>query len=213
MKIELVDLSDNNRNACFNLKVASDQAQYIASNEESWKEAKANDSVARPFLICCDGKPVGFTMFAFDEDYEDPNDRYWLWRFMIDEASQGKGYGTAALQGIIRFLSLMAQTISAYPPKRAIQPHCRYITRPVFVIPESGTVKRSCYSWIYNSRIAVRTGVQRPVHEDCFISSLFYSSSFCRPGVRVPAAQPRKAKRPHRALPHRRKGALQNNAE
>ena len=103
MKIELVDLSDNNRNACFDLKVASDQAQYIASNEESWKEAKANDSVARPFLICCDGKPVGFTMFAFDEDYEDPNDRYWLWRFMIDEASQGKGYGTAALQGIIQY--------------------------------------------------------------------------------------------------------------
>ncbi len=29
-------------------------------------------------------------MFAFDEDYEDPDDRYWLWRFMIDEKLQGK---------------------------------------------------------------------------------------------------------------------------
>ena len=42
-------------------------------------------------------------MFAFDEDYEDPNDRYWLWRFMIDKAFQGKGCGTAALQEIIRY--------------------------------------------------------------------------------------------------------------
>ena len=46
---------------------------------------------------------IGFTMFAFDEDYEDPNDRYWLWRFMIDESFQGKGYGTAALQVIIQY--------------------------------------------------------------------------------------------------------------
>ena len=42
-------------------------------------------------------------MFAFDEDYEDPNDRYWLWRFMIDERYQRKGYGTAALKVILDY--------------------------------------------------------------------------------------------------------------
>ena len=77
--------------------------QYIASNEDSWKAARDNEKVARPFAIYCDDKMIGFTMFAFDEDYEDPNDRYWLWRFMIDERLQGKGYGTAALQVIIRY--------------------------------------------------------------------------------------------------------------
>ena len=65
--------------------------------------AKENEKVARPFAICCDGKIVGFSMFAFDEDYEDPNDRYWLWRFMIDERFQGKGYGTEALKVIIQY--------------------------------------------------------------------------------------------------------------
>ena len=35
--------------------------------------------------------------------YDDPDDRYWLWRFMIDEDSQGKGYGTAALRVIIQY--------------------------------------------------------------------------------------------------------------
>lgn len=103
MNVELEDLSEKNANQCFQLKVASDQTQYNASNEESWKTAKKNEKIARSFSICCDGKPVGFAMFAFDENDEDPNGRYWLWRFMIDEKYQGKGCGTAALQTIIRY--------------------------------------------------------------------------------------------------------------
>ena len=80
MRVELIDLSEDNMKQCFKLKVASDQEQYIASNEDSWKAAKENEKVARPFVLISDGKIVGFTMFAFDENYEDPNDRYWLWR-------------------------------------------------------------------------------------------------------------------------------------
>ncbi len=103
MNIELIGLTEENLQRCFALKVAGDQTQYIASNEASWNEAKENEDVARPFAIYSDGNMVGFTMFAFDEAYENPNDRYWLWRFMIDEKLQGKGYGTAALQEIIRY--------------------------------------------------------------------------------------------------------------
>ena len=103
MKIELRELTEENLQQCFGLKVAEDQKQYIDSNENSWNAAKENADVARPFAIYCDGKMAGFTMFAFDEEYEDPSDRYWLWRFMIDEALQGKGYGKAALQVIIQY--------------------------------------------------------------------------------------------------------------
>ena len=103
MNVELKELTEENLQQCFALKVSSDQAQYIASNEESMNAAKENADVARPFAIYCDGKMVGFTMFAFDEEYEDPNDRYWLWRFMIDESLQGKGYGKAALKVIIKY--------------------------------------------------------------------------------------------------------------
>ena len=42
-------------------------------------------------------------MFAFDPEEEDEDDRYWLWRFMIDRSEQGKGYGQAALQEIIKY--------------------------------------------------------------------------------------------------------------
>lgn len=102
MNIELMSLTEEKLQQCFGLKVASDQKQYIASNEDSWNTAKENKGIARPFAIYSDGKMVGFTMFAFDENYEDPDDRYWLWRFMIDEELQGNGYGTAALQVIIK---------------------------------------------------------------------------------------------------------------
>ena len=42
-------------------------------------------------------------MFAFELTSSDPNDRYWLWRFMIDRNFQGKGYGSAALEKIIDY--------------------------------------------------------------------------------------------------------------
>ena len=103
MNIELRNITEENLQQCFALRVADDQTQYIASNADSWKTAKENPAVARPFAVYCDGKMVGFTMFAFDEDYEDPDDRYWLWRFMIDKDLQGKGYGNAALQVIIQY--------------------------------------------------------------------------------------------------------------
>ena len=103
MTVELIKLTEENLQQCFELKVANGQAQYIASNFDSWIAAKENENVARPFAIYCDGEMVGFTMFAFDEDYKDPDDRYWLWRFMIDEKLQGKGYGIAALNVIIQY--------------------------------------------------------------------------------------------------------------
>ena len=51
--------------------MAQDQAEYISSNESSLKEAEENADIARPFAIYIDDKMVGFTMLAFDEEYED----------------------------------------------------------------------------------------------------------------------------------------------
>ena len=81
------------------------QKQFIASNRKSLETAakEENREIARPFAIYADGEVVGFTMFAFELTSSDPNDRYWLWRFMIDKNSQGKGYGAAALEKIIDY--------------------------------------------------------------------------------------------------------------
>ena len=103
MNIELRPLSDANKEECFRLKVSEAQAENIASNAGSFEAAKEHPDVARPFVIYADGIAVGFTMFAFDLKCEDPNDRYWLWRFMIDEKYQGRGYGKEALNNIVTY--------------------------------------------------------------------------------------------------------------
>ena len=103
MRIELKPVDQYNKSDCIRLKVTKAQSEYIASNESSLEAAAENSDVARPFMIYSDGIAVGFTMFAFEPDYEDPDDRYWLWRFMIDEKYQGQGYGKEALKHIISY--------------------------------------------------------------------------------------------------------------
>ena len=103
MKIELRPIDETNREDCIRLKVSKSQVDYIATNKESLEAAAENAEVARPFVIYAGDIPVGFTMFAFEPDYEDPGDRYWLWRFMIDEKLQGRGIGKEALKQIILY--------------------------------------------------------------------------------------------------------------
>ena len=105
MNLELRIIDDTNKDEVVLLEVSDSQKKYIASNKESLEAAGSEEykNIARPFAIYADDKLVGFTMFAFEVDYEDPNDRYWLWRFMIDKNFQGKGYGSAALEKIIEY--------------------------------------------------------------------------------------------------------------
>ena len=104
--IKLEPMNDTNREAVLALTVREDQP-FVAPNDVSLRQAdEANaehPGVARPFAIYADEKPVGFCMFVFNPEEEDEDDRYWVWRFMIDRREQGKGYGQAALQEIIRY--------------------------------------------------------------------------------------------------------------
>lgn len=103
MKIELRKINESNKAEIIFMTVAEEQRGYIASNESSLTEAEQCPEISRPFGIYADGKAVGFTMFAFDENNDDPHDKYWLWRFMIDKNLQGRGYGKSALTEIIKY--------------------------------------------------------------------------------------------------------------
>ena len=102
MNIHLIPVSDENREAVLSLSAREDQP-FCAPNDYSLQQAEECQDVARPFAIFAEDKLVGFCMFAFDSEAEDEEDRYWLWRFMIDQNEQGKGYGQAALAEIIRY--------------------------------------------------------------------------------------------------------------
>ena len=106
MKIKLVPVDNDNKDAVLALSVRDDQP-FVAPNDVSLKQAaEANEEqpgAARPFGIYADDALVGFCMFAFAPEEDDPEERYWLWRFMIDKNEQGKGYGQAALREIIKY--------------------------------------------------------------------------------------------------------------
>ena len=106
MSILLKPIDETNREAVLALSVRKDQP-FVAPNDVSLRQAEEvneeHPGVARPFAIYADDKLVGFCMFVFAPETEDPDDRYWLWRFMIDQNEQDKGYGQAALQEIIRY--------------------------------------------------------------------------------------------------------------
>jgi len=86
---------DTVRTIC-NLHVSESQKQFVAPNAVSIAEAHFTKE-AWFRAIYADEVPVGFVML-----WEDPTEgRYFLWRFMIDEKFQDRGYGRRALELVI----------------------------------------------------------------------------------------------------------------
>lgn len=95
------------------LRVAENQRCFVSANDRSIIEAyitlTANGQVF-PFGIYEDDTPVGFLMIGFgiDDDWDDApavaTDNYNLWRLMIDERYQKKGYGREAVKLALEFI-------------------------------------------------------------------------------------------------------------
>ena len=79
------------------LKVAPGQEQFVASNAVSIAQAHFHPEVAWFRGIYAGDTPVGFVMLEDDQGARS----YSLWRFMIDAAHQGKGYGRRAIERVI----------------------------------------------------------------------------------------------------------------
>jgi len=80
----------------------------VADNVRSIAEAHFSPS-AWMRAVYADDKPIGFIMTHTGSDYEDGIDcpGVFLWRFMIAEPYQGKGYGKRALEKLIQHLKAM----------------------------------------------------------------------------------------------------------
>jgi diamine N-acetyltransferase len=96
MSVELQAMTKDNVAAVFDLRVAPDQQDYVASNAWSLAQALAEYDIAWPRAIVADGTVVGFLMLEIDPDEENGRP-FWLWRLMIDANQQRRGYGRAAL--------------------------------------------------------------------------------------------------------------------
>ncbi len=95
------------------LSVREDQRTFVAANDISIIEAYTaitGNGVALPFGIFDEDKPVGFLMIGFDKDdyWEDApqiaDGNYNLWRLMIDQKYQHRGYGKKAVELALEFV-------------------------------------------------------------------------------------------------------------
>ena len=106
------------------LRVRPDQTDFVADNTQSVVEAYLALSVggyAFPFGIFDGDTPVGFLMIGFGTE----NDRwesepqvnqgnYSLWRLMIDEKHQGRGYGKQAIRLALDFVKTFPRGPAEY---------------------------------------------------------------------------------------------------
>ncbi|NWF61643.1 MAG: GNAT family N-acetyltransferase [Fischerella sp.] len=102
MVITLREINQNNWKECIRLKTTEEQEKFVASNLYSLAESKFYPSSV-PLGIYHHETMVGFMMYdRMDSGYQ--NSGYFIWRFMIDKSHQGKGYGKAAMQAVIKLL-------------------------------------------------------------------------------------------------------------
>jgi diamine N-acetyltransferase len=94
--VSLREISDDNRAAVANLRVAPGQERFVATVTKSFTDAAAAERYPFMRAIYVGDEPVGFLMVAEDDD---PTAAWphFLWRFLIDARHQGRGYGRAAL--------------------------------------------------------------------------------------------------------------------
>jgi diamine N-acetyltransferase len=101
--VSLRPIDESNRGAVEALTVSSIQDQFVAGVADSLVEA-VEDPGGRAiyWAIYAEEIPVGFVMISDEVDGPDYIAQY-LWRLLIDQRYQGRGYGTAALDLVVAY--------------------------------------------------------------------------------------------------------------
>ena len=110
--LHLVKADKENFWPLMDLRVTKDQENFVASNAVSLAQAYdtlADSKFVQAFGIWDGETPVGFAMIGHkSEEYEEMADvyrrSYCLWRFMIDQRYQKRGYGRDALKLLLDYV-------------------------------------------------------------------------------------------------------------
>ncbi len=115
--VTLRPVSRDNISAVCQLRVADDQADFVATNARSIAEAYVEPTF-RPFGIYANDELVGFTMYGFDVRVG----RWWVVRLMIDARYQGRGYGRRAMELLLPLMLAqegMDEIVTSFVPGNA----------------------------------------------------------------------------------------------
>ena len=99
--VSLCEITDRNREAVVGLRVAASQDAYVSSVADSLEEARDSPE-GNPWYraIYADAQPVGFVMLSWNVTPDPPRviGPWFLWKLLIDERRQGRGYGRVAVK-------------------------------------------------------------------------------------------------------------------
>jgi diamine N-acetyltransferase len=95
-EITLRELTKENLGDVMKLVVAEDQERFVAPNTVSVAQAYVHEN-AWPRAVYSGDELVGFVMLSIDREKAE----YWIWRLMIGERHQRRGYGSATVRAVI----------------------------------------------------------------------------------------------------------------
>jgi diamine N-acetyltransferase len=105
--VHLRAVTNDNRAAVEALSVTAQQSDYVAGVAESIVEAAEYPDAKPAYWGLYDGEtPVGFVMISDGITVENPSylGPYYLWRLLVDQGQQGRGYGAAAIRLVVDYL-------------------------------------------------------------------------------------------------------------
>ena len=98
--VQLKPVTGDNLDEVLALKVHESQKGYVSTAAESLAQAYVYSETAFPFAVYHGKEIVGFIMMGYYEEKQ----YYTLWKLLIDERYQHRGYGRKALELGIGFL-------------------------------------------------------------------------------------------------------------
>jgi diamine N-acetyltransferase len=102
--LHLKTITKDNWWKAISLRVREDQVKFVASNAVSLAQLNFLENFHAKGIYH-DEEMIGFTLYGIDEyDHE-----YWIYRMMIDQKHQGKGYGIEAIKLVIEDIRAMKE--------------------------------------------------------------------------------------------------------
>lgn len=98
--ITLKKIDEDNYRKVLAIKMNEEQDKFVAPNVVSLAQAYVFYHIAKPFAIYNGDEVIGFMMLDWDEEEREAG----IWRFMIAEEHQNKGYGRKAMECAINII-------------------------------------------------------------------------------------------------------------
>lgn len=116
--VVLKEISSDNWEECASLKLRTSQGGLIAPNLYSIAESKVEATFMPLAIYDTNNKMVGFVMWGIDPD----DGEYWIYRLMVDEKYQGKGFGKAAVVEVLKRLKELGagRVYVGYKPQNVV---------------------------------------------------------------------------------------------